>query len=124
MGELEEKLNSILSSPAEMEKLMGIARSLAGSAGMSSSAAEAQKNNGSPTSTVSALGNIDPKMLGLMTRLATEYSSGKNDKEPLLDAMKPYLREERYGAIDRAAKIAKLAHIARAALNELGDGGK
>ena len=33
MGEFEEKLNSILSSPEDMEKIMNLARSLSSSAG-------------------------------------------------------------------------------------------
>ena len=35
MGEFEEKLNSILSSPKDMEKILGLARELSGSMGES-----------------------------------------------------------------------------------------
>lgn len=125
MSELEDKLNSILSSPEEMEKLLGVARSLSGSLGASKAASdEVQPGMQDFASAASALGDMDPKMFKMMTHLLSEYSSHKSDKTPLLQAMKPYLKEERYSTIDRAAEIAKLAHIAKIAFGEFGLGEK
>lgn len=127
MSELEDKLNKILSSPAEMEKIMGIARSLSGSLGTQPSAES--PSGGSPatgdlTSMASALKDIDPKIMGLMGRLVGEYTSGKNDKAALLNAIKPYLKEDRRSKIDRAAELAKLARLAKVAFRELSGGDK
>lgn len=124
MSELEEKLNKILSSPAELEKIMGIAKSLSGSLGTQPSTAD----GATPTSDLSALASsfkdIDPRIFGLVTRLLSEYTSAKNDKTELLNAIKPYLKEDRRDKIDKAAEIAKITRLAKLALREFsrGDG--
>ena len=127
MSELEDKINSILSSPDEMEKIMGIARSLSGTIGASSESSGDTPPAGASglNSMASALGDIDPKMFKILSRLMGEYNSDKNDKSALLNAIKPYLRQERREAVDRAANIAKMAHVARIALSEFtgGDSG-
>lgn len=135
MSELEDKLNKILSSPADLEKIMGIARSLSGSigaqapaegAGQGAAATTAAVAAGSPAfdlgSLTSTLKDIDPKIFRLVTRLVGEYSSGKNDKTELLNVIKPYLKEDRRAKIDRAAEIAKLAKLARVAFREFSGG--
>ena len=117
MSELEDRINSILSSPEEMEKIMGIARSLSGSLG-------AQEGTEAAVSAPSgALEGIDPKLMGVIGRLMGQFGSAQDDKTALLNAMKPFLKPERAEAVDRAAKIAKLAHIARLALHD-GSGGE
>jgi hypothetical protein len=127
MSEFEDRLNSILSSPEEMEKILNIARSFSGSVenegGTQQQAAPAGDPSGSLGSISSALSGMDPKMLGMLGRLMSEYSSGGNDKTTLLEAMKPYVRESRYSQIERAAQIAKLARIARVAFSEFSGGG-
>ena len=66
MGEFEDKLNSILSSPKDMEKILGLARELSGSLGggdeqKDTAAAEVSPKQQSP--------GFDPKLLSLFTRL-------------------------------------------------------
>lgn len=127
MSELEDKLNKILSSPADMEKIMGIARSFSGSSGAQTSAES--PTGGAPAvpdlaSMASVLKDIDPKMMGLMGRLIGEYTSGKNDKAVLLNAIKPYLKEDRRSKIDKAAELAKLARLAKVAFREFSGGDK
>jgi hypothetical protein len=132
MSELEDKLNKILSSPADMEKIMGIARSLSGSLGAKNpadgAAAASAPATGSTTldlgALTSGLKDIDPKIFNLVTRLVGEYTSGKNDKAVLLNAIKPYLKEDRREKIDKAAEIAKLARLAKVALHEISGGEK
>ena len=63
-------------------------------------------------------------MLRLVTRLIGEYTSGKNDKTALLNAIKPYLKEDRRAKIDKAAEIAKIAMLAKVALAEFTGGDK
>jgi hypothetical protein len=127
MSELEDKLNQILSSPAEMEKIMGLARSFSGSLGGTSPGEGAGAAAG-PTPDLSGIAStlkdIDPKIFRLVTRLATEYTSGKDDKAVLLNAIKPYLKEDRREKIDRAADIAKLARLAKVAFREFSGGEK
>jgi hypothetical protein len=125
MSELEDKLNKILSSPAEMEKIMGLARSLSGSmGGAAPSDQHTQPAEAAPdlSSISSALGNLDPKLMRIAGRLVSEYSSNKNDKTELLNAIKPYLKEDRRAKIDRATEIAKLARLAKIAFSEFSGG--
>ncbi len=123
MSEFDDKLNKILSSPEDMEKILNMARSLTGA---SSAPAEGGGEQAPATpdlgSISSALGDLDPKLFRMVTRLASEYKSGNNDKSALLNAMKPYLREDRHAKIDKAAEIAKLARLAKVAFSELSGG--
>ncbi len=109
MSELEEKLEAILSSPEEMEKLMGIARSLSGSLG------GAQSGPAAPAAGTSDPGP-DPK---LMSMLSGFLSGTKPDegKAALLRAMRPFLRPERQQALDEALRMAGLAKMAKLAMN-------
>ena len=119
MGELEEKLNNILSSPADMEKILGLARELSGSkAGGKPSSEKSEARDG----LLGSLGSLDPKVIGMVSRLMGEYSSASSDKAALVSSIKPYIREERREELDRAVKIAKAAHVARIALSEFSGG--
>lgn len=109
MGELEDKLNSILGDPAQMEKIAGLAKSLMGGGGPAPDSA--------PASPFGELG-LDP---GLLQKLGRAMNAGEDGREKaLLAAMKPYLSEKRRGKMDRALKLAKLARIARLAMGETG----
>ena len=118
MSEFEDKLNSILSSPEDMQKILGLARSLSGG----DSNDDPPKNRKQEDDSSSFFGDFDPKIMGLVMKLMGEYSSDKNDKSALLSALKPYLRKERRESIDKAAKIAKLAKVAKLAFSEFSGG--
>ena len=120
MSEFEDKLNSILSSPEEMEKIMGIARSLSGSLGGNSGSSTDSGSAAPPAADL--FSELDPKMLKLLSHLVREYKSPENDKTALITAIKPYLKPERQAALDKASGIVKLAHLARIALGELSGG--
>ena len=117
MGELEEKLNSILSSPKDMEKIMDMARSLSGSIGKTEEKKQEAKAS-------LPFGDIDPKMIGLMTRLMREYNTKEHDKTALLSAMKPYVKQENRDALDKAGSVLKITQLAKIALSEFGGGEK
>ena len=121
MSEFEDKLNKILSSPDDLEKIMGMAKSLTGSLG-AKDGEEEPKSAPDLSSIGSLLGNIDPKMIGLVTRMMGEYSGKSNDKSALISALKPYLKEDRRQQIDKAAEMAKLARLARLAMSEFSGG--
>jgi hypothetical protein len=126
MGEFEDKLSKILSSPEDMEKIAGLARSLSGGSDAHEAAAQPEAPTGgarddNPLSGL--LGGLDPMTLNIAMRLMREYSSGGSDKTALIDALRPYLREDKRAKIDRAAEIAKLARIARVAFAEFSGGG-
>lgn len=107
-----------------MEKIMGIARELSGSLGTQESVTPtptpAPPMLPSAPADKGSLAGFDPKLLSVMTRIMGEYSSQSGSKQHLAEALKPYLKKERREDLDRAVKIAQLAHIARAALSEFG----
>ena len=65
-------------------------------------------------------GEIDPKMIGIMTRLMKEYNTTKSDKTALLSAMKPYVRQENRDALDKAGSVLKMTRLAKIAFTEFG----
>lgn len=136
MAEFEEKLNSILGNPEAMGQIVNIAKALTAGGGDSSSPAPPKSPpieaeyvpveggedapsteptidfSGSP---LSALGDIDPRLIGTAMRLFSEYSSSDDRKTALLAALKPFLKEERYAKVDKAVQIAKLSRVIRVA---------
>ena len=116
MSEFDDKLNSILSSPQDMEKIMSLAKELSGSLGGGGQKKEAPSKKAEP----SPFDDFDPKLFDMVRRIMGEYSSRENDKRALVESLKPYVREERRQDLDRAVKIAKLYHAAKVVLKEFG----
>ncbi len=128
MAEFEEKLNSILSDPIAMGQIMSIAKAL-GSAGeeeeqngregsrpSSANAAESQPDLGE---LFSSLGSLDPKLVQTALRLFSEFSATDDRKTALLNALQPFLKEERHAKVDKAVQITKLSRVARVAFHLL-----
>ncbi len=108
MGDMEEKLNSLLSDPGAMENIAKMARQLMGG----DAPEEEQPSAAGLATPPPALGNILGKLQG---------GGQKDDKTQLLQAMKPYLKEERQRKMDRALKLARMARLAGIAMKaELG----
>ena len=107
MSELEDKLNSILADPAQMEKIAGLAKSLMGGDGPEPPGA----STGDP--------GLDAGLLQKLTRALRGGGDGGRE-QALLAAMRPYLSEKRRGKVDRALQIARLARIARLTMGEGG----
>lgn len=122
MGELEEKLNSILSSPQEMEKIMGLARSLSGELGGEAPEQSPQQHNNTtnPADMSTLLGGIDPKMLGTISKLMGEYSRPDYGKAAILNSIKPLLKKERQEKLERGLELARMSKLTRLAMSELG----
>ena len=136
MAEFEDKLNSILGNPEAMGQIVNIAKALTAGGGDSSAPATPKSppieaeyvpvegGEGAPSaeptfdfsdSPLSALGDIDPRLIGTAMRLFSEYSSTDDRKTALLEALKPFLKEERLAKIDKAVQIAKLSRVIRVA---------
>lgn len=71
----------------------------------------------------SALGNVDPRLISLAMRLASEYNSNDDDRAALLNALRPFVKPERYAKLDKAIKISKLTRVIRIALDSFGHKG-
>lgn len=126
MGEFEEKLNSILGDQQAMGQIMALAQSL----GKQSSSDQEEKDTApepaedAPPDLSQLMGNLDPKMVQLGMRLMREYQQEDGQNTALLQALRPYLREERRGRLDKAVQIAKMSRLLRVALGSLGGKGE
>ena len=130
MSELEDRINSILGDPAQMEQIANLAKSLMGGDGP-----QEPGENKAGQSTAGGLnqlaqglagGNdlgLDPGMLMRIGRLMNAGNTGSSEKQALLEAMKPYLSEKRRAKMDRAMRMARLAKMAQLAIGELGEDG-
>ena len=129
MSEFDEKLNQLLSNPDSMAQIMQLAQSLSGSF-QEPGAAENSAPQGAPPpppppppsppssppipDLSQLLHNLDPQMLAGLLPLMRELNSPvSGQREQLLQALKPFLREQRQQNIDKALKLAKLLHIGK-----------
>ena len=60
------------------------------------------------------LGGMDPKMMLRLLPLVQEFAQGQNTQAAqLLHALRPFLKEERQGKVDRALQLARMIHIGK-----------
>lgn len=132
MSEFEDRINSVLSDPEQMDKIANLAKSLMGG----EAPQKAPSEEGGMLGKIGELAkglmggdepdrggmDIDPAMLGKIGRLMSAGSQQDSDQRALLEAMKPYMSEKRRQKMDKALKIARLARIARLAMGEMGGG--
>lgn len=116
MSELEEKLNALLSDPNSMAQVMQMAQQLSGAMG-EQKAATPPPPPPPPVPPVpdlgAALGGLDPKLLGKLLPLAGELGTENSAAMQLLNALRPFLKEEKQGKIQRAARLARLIHVGK-----------
>ncbi len=132
MSEFEDRINSILGNPEEMEKIMNLASQFMGGADKKEESAAEQseggaqsKSPGTPPGGLDALGSLggfDMEMFSKMSRLMSQVKGG-SEKTELLRAMGPYLKQERREKLEKAVRFARIAKVAGAALREYGGGG-
>jgi hypothetical protein len=114
MSELEERINSILGDPAQMEKITKLASRFMGGGEHEATPAESANASALPE-----IGGMDSETLGKLTRLLSKAGSG-SDKQALLQAMSPYLSKPRREKLAKAMKLAHMAKLAGMALREYG----
>lgn len=127
MSELEDKLQSILGDPEAMGQIMSIAQAITGKQETGDSPVDAEADTPALSvredsfagegSSLSLLGDLDPRLVQMGLRLLSEYNSTDDRKIALLTALRPFIREERYAKVDRAIRIARLSRLIRAALD-------
>ena len=118
MSDFEEKLNAILSSPETMEQISAIASSLSGGAKQSESG-DAPPDN-TPVQSgpdLSGLGDLLGGMLERILPLVREYQAGNDEKQALLNALKPFLRQESREKVDKAIRITRLSRVIRSSMS-------
>ena len=127
MSDLEEKLNAILSDSNAMGQIMNLARTLgAGPATTSSdSPPTAFEENQPISSPISSTSSIDPNILNIALKALDAYNSEDDRRANLLNALRPFVRQERYAKLDHAIQISKITRTVRIVLDSLrsGEGG-
>lgn len=111
MGDFEDKLESILNNPQAMSQIMSLAQSLGSSSG---SPDPSSTDVPSPSSDRGV--QLDPRLLTGIASLLSQYNSNDDQRVALLQALKPFVKEQRYAKLDKAIQITKLSHVARMAL--------
>ena len=134
MAEFEEKLTSILGNQQAMDQIMALARSLSGE--KEGAGEDAPREEGEPTEREAAsshgeggdspdlsqlLSGVDPGMLQMGMRLFQEYQGTDDRNAALLQALRPFLREERRAKLDKAVRIARMTRLIRVALGSMGE---
>lgn len=64
------------------------------------------------------LGGLDPALLGKLLPLAQEYGRSNSASMQLLNALRPFLKPEKQGKVERAAHLARLIHLGKKFLSE------
>lgn len=127
MGEFDEKLNAILGNQEAMGQIMALARSLSGGEEAPvqemQQVVEADVRQEEPPDLMGLLGELDPGMIQLGMKLLREFQQPNDRNAALLQALRPFLREERRARLDRAMQIARMTRLIRTALGAMGEKG-
>jgi len=118
VSEFEDKLGAILDDQQAMGQIMALARSLSGgSTGQEEApAVEANRKEEEQTAGMESFalpGGLDPGLVQIGMRLLQEYNRGDNRSAALLEALRPFVRTQRYAKVDRAVQIARLSRVIR-----------
>lgn len=111
MSEFEDRLNSLLNDPEQMEKIAGMAKSLMGGGADPGPQSQPAADSGAAP----LLEGLDPGMLQRVMGMLSNMEQGPDENTALLEAMKPFLKEKRRAKMDRALKLAKMAKMAKLA---------
>lgn len=123
MSELQDKLNSLLSDPAGMAQVVQLAQQL--SSTMEPSAAPTPQSGAptpppspNPPPSTAMPGGIDLSTVSRFLPMLQALSSDQSHSMQLLNALRPYLKEEKQGKVERAARLARLITVGKRFLTE------
>lgn len=130
MAQWEEKLGAILNDPQAMSKIMAIAQSLDGGKERSEPAPkpepqpapEADPVQGGPAPEAQPGLDLDPRLMAAGMRALAAWRGPEDSRTALLQSLRPFIKPERHGKLDKAVRVTKLSHVIRAALDTLKGG--
>lgn len=118
MDDINEKLNTLLSDPDSMARIMQLAQQLSGGSGGQQTAAPP------PPTAASAppapMPSIDPQLIAKFLPIIQEFSRDNSQTTQLLYALRPFLKDGKQEKVERAAKLARLICIGKRFLMEGG----
>ena len=105
MGELEDKLNAILSSPEEMGKMLELAGTLSQSLGFDAPPKQDTEDSRTAESVLRAVGKL---------------RDGGGDSVQLLSSLARCMKGERREDLERAVRILRIYKVAKTVFEEMG----
>lgn len=126
MGQWEEKLGAILNNPQAMSQIMSIAQSLGGDQPPEQTPqgeGEDTQPTEVPSSPTEDAPALDPAVMEAGLRALSVWQDRSDPRSTLLQALRPFLREERQAKVDKAVRIVRMSKAVRAALEGLQGGG-
>ena len=118
MSELEDKLNSLLSDPAGMAQVVQLAQQLSGSMGSQPPPSPPPESPSNSGGLGSLLGGLDVQTIARFLPMLQALTADQSHSTQLLNALKPYLKEEKQAKVERAARLARLITVGKRFLTE------
>ena len=123
MSELQDKLNSLLSDPAGMAQVVQLAQQLSSTMEPSTaptpqSGAPTPPPSPNPPPSTALPGGIDLSTVSRFLPMLQALSLDQSHSMQLLNALRPYLKEEKQGKVERAARLARLITVGKRFLTE------
>lgn len=112
-GDLGTMLQSVLSDPAQMERLTAMAQGLMG--GAAEPAAEPKPGN-------APFSDGEARLLTALGRSLGGGGQSGSRSTALLTAMRPYMKPEKQEKLDRAMRLTNMVRIVQTVMRELGGG--
>lgn len=114
MSEFENIIESFMSSPESIGKIMDVVKMFGGN---ENDGKEQRKEEQEMLPiALPELGGFDTDMVSKVMELIRDYNADGDRRIRLLGAIRPYLKNEDGVHIDRAIQIVKLSHVARSVL--------
>ena len=104
MGELEDRISSVLNDPEQLAQIRAMAQSLMGGAPQESAETKGDASGG------------DPELLGRLSSLLRGGLGEKNPRLSALEALASCLGERRREKLTRAMRLARVLRLAQAGL--------
>lgn len=126
MAQWEDKLSAILNDPRAMEQILSIAQSLDGGKSAPEPTEQVRtpepRDEGSGEADLGGL-NVDPRVMAAGMQALSVWQGPDDSRTALLQSLRPFMKPERHGKLDKAVRITKLSKVVRAALDSLKGGG-
>lgn len=117
MAEFEEKLGAILKDPQAMGQIMALARSLGGGTGETDAPKEPEEGAQIREDPSPSGPDLDSKLMEAGMRAISAYQAQDDSKAQLLQALRPFVKEERRKKVDKAVRITGISRAIRAVLD-------
>ena len=116
MAQWEEKLGAILNNPQAMSQIMSIAQSLGGTQEQEGESVPDAAPEVPPEPPAQAP-ELDPKVMEVGMRALAAWQEPGDSRSALLQALRPLVKEERRGKVDKAIQITRLSKVVRVVLD-------